>query len=155
LANSQSDPEPSATRSTPPSLAARLASSSIGCALAVALALGAAHWYERPHFSGAPERSIWLEPDFLCSLASSVVALATAARARRSATRVGATAARSVLARTLIWACLTLLFFGAWLEHVFLFALLIAPTHAFAGLRLIGLWSAWRTEVVWQRRNQG
>jgi len=87
-----------------------------------------------------------------CALASSAVALATGAWSSRAATGIGATAARSLITRVAIWASLTLLFFGIWLEYVFLFALLIAPTHAFAGLRLIGLWSAWRADVAWRRR---
>lgn len=119
-------------------------------ALAVALALGAAHSYELPRF-GSVAGSIWLEPDFLYTLASSAVALGGGVWSSRAATGVGATAARSQLARVAIWAALTLLLFGVWLEYVFLFALLIAPTHAFAGLRLIGLWSAWRTNVAWRR----
>jgi hypothetical protein len=55
------------------------------------------------------------------------------------------------LGRGLIWAGLTLLFLGFWIHRVFLFTLLVAPAHAFAALRLIGLWSAWRTDVIWRR----
>jgi hypothetical protein len=119
----------------------------------VALALGAAHFYVLPRSRGSAGGSVWLEADFLCTSGSSAAALAVGVWSSRAATSAGATAARSLMARVAIWAGLTLLFLALWLEHVFLFALLIAPTHAFAGLRLIGLWSAWRTDVAWRRRS--
>ncbi|HWZ92870.1 MAG TPA: hypothetical protein VNW92_28590 [Polyangiaceae bacterium] len=140
-------------RSDPLSVGARLLWSSVGSALAVLLALAAAHDYVLPRSRGSAGGSIWLEADFLCTLASSTAALGVGVWSSRAATSAGATAARSLTARVAIWAGLTLLFLGLWLEHVFLFALLIAPTHAFAGLRLIGLWSAWRTDVAWRRRS--
>ena len=138
-------------QSLPLSVGARLLWSGVGSALAVAFALGAARYYVLPRSRGSAGGSIWLEADLLCTLASSAAALAVGLWSRRAATSAGATAAQSLAARVAIWAGLTLLFLGLWLEHVFLFALLIAPTHAFAGLRLIGLWSAWRADVAWRR----
>jgi hypothetical protein len=143
---------PPSRRSETLSVAARLLWSSVGFALAVALAFGAAHWYVLPSFRGSATGSLWVEPDFLCSLASSAMAIAVGAWSGRAATGAGATAAGSLFARSVIWVCLTLLFLALWLEYVFLFALLIAPAHAFACLRLVGLWSRWRTDRTWLRR---
>jgi hypothetical protein len=72
----------------------------------------------------------------------------------RAARGVGATAARSLAARVAIWAAFTVLFGAIWLEYLVLFTLVIAPTHAFTGLRLIGLLSRWRTDVAWRRRSE-
>ena len=124
----------------------------MGFALALALALAAAHYYELPRFRGSVGRSIWFEPDFLFSSASSGVALAIGVWSGRAAVGVGATAAGSLVVRGLIWAGLTLLLLALWVEYVFLFALLIAPAQAFACLRLLGLWSRWRTDRAWLRR---
>jgi hypothetical protein len=115
------------------------------------LAVGAAHWYLPPNFKGSAGGSLWLEPDFLCSSGSSGIALAVGIWSRRSATGVGGVAARSPGARVLIWVALTLLFLAVWVDHVFLFTLLIAPSHAFACLRLIALGRRWRSEVSWRR----
>jgi hypothetical protein len=144
---------PPSRRSETPSVATRLLWSSIGFAVAVALTLCAARYYELPHFRGSAGRSLWFEPDFLFSLASSVVGVGVGAWSGRASTGVGATAAGSPVLRVLIWAGLTLLFLAVWVEYVFLFALLIAPAHALACLRLIGLWSRWRADRLWQRRD--
>jgi hypothetical protein len=144
---------PPLRRSETPSVAARLLWSSIGLAVAVAFTLAAAHYYELPRFKGSTGRSLWFEPDFLFSLASSVVSVVVGACSGRASTGGGATAAGSPVLRILIWGGLTLLFLALWVEYVFLFALLIAPAHAFACLRLIGLSTRWRTERLWRRRH--
>ncbi len=144
---------PPSRRSETLSVAARLLCSSIGFAVAVALTLGATHYYELPHFRGSVGHSLWFESDFLFSLASSVVGVVVGAWSGRASTGVGATAAGSPVLRVLIWAGLTLFFLAVWVEYVFLFALLIAPAHAFACLRLIGLWSRWRADRLWRRRD--
>jgi len=135
-----------------PSVASRLLWSSAGLALAVALAVGAAHCYEPPGVSGSAHGSTWFEPDSLYSFASSVVALAVGAWSGRAARGAGAAAARSATARVAIWAAFSLFFGAIWLEHTALFTLLIAPSHAFACLRLVGLWSRWRADLAWRRR---
>jgi len=144
---------PPSRRSETLSVATRLLWSSVGFALAVALAFGAAHWYVLPSFRGSATGSLWFEPDFLCSLASSALAVAVGVWSGRAATGAGATAAGSLLLRSVIWVGLALLFLVLWVEHVFLFTLLIAPAHAFACLRLIGLWSRWRADRAWLRPN--
>jgi hypothetical protein len=138
--------------SNPPSVVARLLWSSAGFALAVALALGSAHWYEPPRIEGSAGRSIWFEPDFLCSVASSAVALGVGVWSGRAALGPGATAARSLSARVVIWAAFTLLCGAVWVAHLVLFTLLVAPAHAFACLRLVGLWSRWRADRAWRRQ---
>lgn len=129
----------------------RLFWSCVGFCAAVALALCAAHFYQRPRALGAPPRGNWLEPDFWCSVASSGLALTVGLLASRAARGVGAVVAGSLALRALIWLGFTLLFVALWVDAVFLFTLLIAPTHALACLRLIGLWSRWRSERVWQK----
>ena len=133
-----------------PSVGPRLFWSSVGFGLATALALCAEHWYEPPRLAGSLGHRIWLEPDFVCSLASSGLALGIGVWSGRAAIGVGATAAGSPILRGVIWVALTLLLFAGWVHRVFLFTLLIAPTHGFAGLRLVGLWKRWRTEVRWR-----
>jgi hypothetical protein len=133
------------------SIGTRLFWSSAGFGAAVVLALAAAHYYERPLVIGSSTRSIGAEPDFWCSLASSGMALTVGSLASRAALGAGAAASGSLALRALIWLGLTLLFVALWVDHVFLFTLLIAPTHALACLRLIGLWSRWWSERAWQK----
>ncbi|HEY4103394.1 MAG TPA: hypothetical protein VGM44_05865 [Polyangiaceae bacterium] len=128
-----------------------LLGSSIAFALAVACALCAAHFYEPPRMHGAP--STWFELDSICALGSGSIALGIGGFARHAASGAGAFAARSPAARLVLWAALTVLFGALWIESLFLLTLLIAPTHALACLRLIGLWTRWRTERRF--RNQG
>jgi hypothetical protein len=128
-------------------LGARLRRSAAAFGVAIALAACAAHWYSTPTLSGAPERPLWTERDVLCSLASSVAALASGALSGSSATRAGATAAGSPLLRAVIWVGLSVLFLAVWAHYLFLLTLLIAPAHAFATLRLFTLWTSWRSEV--------
>jgi hypothetical protein len=135
-----------------PSVASRLLGSSAGFALAVALAIGAARCYVPPGFGGSARGSGWFEPDSLCSFASSAVALTVGAWSGRAARGAGAAAAGSALARVAIWAAFTLFFGAIWLEYTALFALLLAPSHAFACLRLVGLLSRWRADWVWRRQ---
>jgi hypothetical protein len=142
----------SSDRRDPPSIAVRFLWSSAGFALAVAFALGAARWYQVPDTKGAVGPSIWTEPDFVYAMASSALALAVGLLSSRAALGAGATAARSLVARVLIWAAFTVLFGVLWVDHVFLFTLPIAPTHAFACLRLLGLWSRWRADLAWRRQ---
>jgi hypothetical protein len=134
-----------------PSVGTRLFWSGAGFCVAVALAAGTAHYYETPNFMGASRGSLWLERDVLCAVASSAIALGVGLSSSRAATGAGATAGGSLVARGVIWAGFTALFLAAWVQYVFLFTLLIAPTHAFACARLLGLWSKWRAEVAWRR----
>jgi len=115
------------------------------------LAACAARWYTTPSFSGAPEHAIWSERDVLSSLASSAVALVSGALAG-SSLRPGATAAGSPLLRVAIWLGLSVLFLAVWAHYLFLLTLLIAPTHAFAALRVLALWTSWRSDVQLNRR---
>ena len=117
---------------------ARLLWSCVGFCAAVALGLGAAHFYQRPHVLGSSPRGSWSEPDFWCSVASSGLALAVGLLASRAARGAGAAGSGSLALRALIWLGFTLLFVALWVDAVFLFTLLIAPTHALAcvcGLR--------------------
>jgi hypothetical protein len=136
-----------------PNVGRRLLASAASFGLAVLLAVGAAHWYLPPNFKGSSGGSLWLEPDFLCSAGSSGIAIAVGIWSRRAATGGGGIGARSLAARVLIWVGLTLLFLAVWVDYVFLFTLLIAPSHAFACLRLVALWRRWRTEVTWRRKS--
>jgi hypothetical protein len=124
--------------------------STAGFGLALGLALGAAHSYQVPKLAGY-EPSIWTETDFQCSLASSIVALGVASRSRRVATSAGAVAARSLFLRAVIWAALTLLFLAVWVTQLGLLTLLIAPTHALAGARLVALFGKWRSDSRFDR----
>jgi hypothetical protein len=130
----------------------RLMGAAIGCALAILLALAAAHFYERPRSSGSSTSKLWLEPDFLCALASGVLALAVGAWIGRAALSAGALGRGSVTTRAAIWLGLTLLLWFAWTDQLFLFTIWIAPTHSFACTRLIGLWSAWRSNLTFRQR---
>ncbi|HEX7453603.1 MAG TPA: hypothetical protein VF294_15020 [Polyangiaceae bacterium] len=132
-------------------LGARLARAVAAFGVALGLAACAARWYATPTLSGAPEHAIWSERDVLCSVASSAVALASGAFAGRSP-RPGATAAGSPVLRVAIWLGLSLLFLAAWAHYLFLLTLLIAPTHAFAALRVLALWTSWRSDVQLNRR---
>ena len=132
-------------------LGARLARAVAAFGVALVLAACAARWYTTPTFSGAPEHAIWIERDVLCSLASGAVALASGAFAG-SSFGPGATAAGSPLLRVAIWLGLGLLFLAVWAHYLFLLTLLIAPTHAFAALRVLALWTSWRSDVQLNRR---
>jgi hypothetical protein len=50
------------------------------------------------------------------------------------------------------WLGLSLLFLAAWAHYLFLLTLLIAPTHAFAALRVFALWTSWQSELRLNRR---
>jgi hypothetical protein len=123
----------------------------VAFAVAVGLGLCAAHYYEVPQLSGAPSHNGWFERDALFSMASSAVALAVGLLMQRSATGPGAVARASAVLRALIWAGFSLLFLALWGEYLFLFTLLVAPTHGLAALRLLGLWTRWRSELKFNR----
>ncbi len=131
------------------SLGARLLACLGGGACAVLLAMLAAHWYEPPNLMGSSGSSLWSEGDFLCSLASSLVAIGVAIAAGRAVIRVRAFGA--LVVRAIIWFGLTVLLSGAWAQFLSLWTLLIAPSHAFAVLRLALLWQAFRTDRAWRR----
>ncbi|MEP7049072.1 MAG: hypothetical protein ABJB12_01915 [Pseudomonadota bacterium] len=128
-------------------LGVRVAWTVAGFAASVALAGCAAHWYETPHLSGTPETPIWMERDVLCALASSAVALAVGASARRWVTRPGAVAAGSALLRGVLWALFSLILLAAWGHYLFLLTFVVAPSQAFAASRLLALLSSWRSEL--------
>lgn len=128
-------------------LSRRLAWSVAAFGAALALAAYAAHCYETPHLSGAPEEPIWIERDVLCALASSALALALGASAKRFATWPGAVAGGSALLRGALWVAFSLLFLGVWAHYLFLLTLLVAPSHAFAAVRLLALFGSWRSEL--------
>jgi len=94
-----------------------------------------------------PETPIWIERDVLFALGSALVALAVAASGKRWALRPGAIAAGSVLLRGALWALLCLLFVGIWGHYLFLLTFLVAPSQAFAALRLLAVFSSWRSEL--------
>jgi hypothetical protein len=116
--------------------------------LASLLAASAAVFYKPPNAFGFSDTSLWLERDFLCSFASSALALLVAWIAGRAIVRPRIFG--RLLLHTVIWFGLTAVLFLVWSHYVFLFTLLIAPSHAFAGLRLALLWQAWRAEVAWR-----
>jgi hypothetical protein len=116
--------------------------------LALLLAVGAAAFYEPPNVLGFSSKSPWLERDFLCSLASVGLALLAAWVAGRRIARPRAFT--RLLVHGAVWLGLTVGLFLLWAQYVFLFTLFIAPSHAFAGLRLVQLWQAWRAEVAWR-----
>ena len=119
-----------------------------GCLIALLLALTAAHLYQPPNLVGSASNPLWLEGDFLCSLASGSVALAAAFVAGRRVVRPRVFS--TLLVHVFIWFGLTVFFFALWGQYVFLFTILIAPSHAFALLRGALLWQAWRAEVAWR-----
>jgi hypothetical protein len=134
------------------SLGTRFAVSAAVFGLAVLLAACAAHFYETPSLAGHASHSIWSEADFVCALTSFTIASGVGLWSVRESQAVGALAAGSLSARVGIWTVLFVLLFGFWIQRVHLFTLLIAPSHAFAGLRLSALWTRWRSELRWQRR---
>ena len=133
------------------SLRIRLLSSLIGAACSLLLAFAAAHYYIAPNLDGAASSSAWFELDFCLAFASHLLAVGVGiyAGARRGRIRTRVTSV--TLSRALSWLLLTLLLGAAWANSVSLLTLLIAPSHAFAGLRLAALVRAWRSEVRWQR----
>ena len=118
----------------------------LGFALALVLALCSAHWYETPEL-GTSNHPFWEDSDFLLAFASGAVAAALGLATARVATGAGALGSGSLFLRALIASGLTLLLLALWAPSVSLLALLIAPSHAFVGLRLVGLWTRWRAEV--------
>ena len=130
-------------------LVSRLWRSLIGAGLALTLSIASAHFYSPPNLNGASRGSAWLELDFGFAAASSLVALAVGLHAGAAVVRSRVLAA--VLVRALIWFVLTLLLAAAWVSSVSLLALLIAPSHAFACLRLAALVRAWRSERLFRK----
>jgi len=124
----------------------------LGCGIAfcfaLLLAIGAAAFYEPPNVLGFSGTSLWQERDFQCSLASSGLALLVAWFSGKQLER-SRTFGRLLL-HALAWFGLTGCLFLFWSHYVFLFTLLIAPSHAAGGLRLVLLWRAWRAEVAWR-----
>jgi len=119
-----------------------------GAGLALAFAFAAAHYYSPPAFKGARVRSPWLEADFCLAMLSSLLALAVGSRAALGDARDRVLGV--VLVRALIWLALTIVLGAAWAGNVGLLTLLIAPSHAFAGVRLAVLARAWRAERLWR-----
>ncbi len=133
---------------TEPRLGRPLLYCATGLLLALLLAVAAARFYEPPNLLGSSGTSLWLEADFLCSLGSGGLALLVAWSAGRLIVR--ARRFGRLLVHASIWFALTVGLFALWGQYAFLFTLLIAPSHAFAALRLALLWQAWRTEVAWR-----
>jgi hypothetical protein len=94
-----------------------------------------------------PEAPLWIERDVLYAIASSALALAVAASARPWATRPGAIAGASALLRGALWGLFSLVLLAVWGHFLFLLALLVAPSQAFAAVRLLALVSSWRSEL--------
>jgi len=130
-------------------LGLRLLRSLIGAALALALAFAAAHYYSPPNLNGASRGNSWLERDFCFAAASSLIALGVGFDAGRAL--VPARLLGAVLVRALLWFALTMLLVAAWGNSVSLLTLLIAPSHAFACLRLAALGRAIRSELLWRK----
>jgi hypothetical protein len=133
---------------TEPGLGRSLLLCGVGFSASLLLAVAAAVVYEPPNALGSSSASLWLEPDFLCSLGSGALALLVAWAAGRSIVRPRVFG--RLLLHALVWFGLTVGLFLLWGHYVFLFTLLIAPSHAFAALRLVLLWQAWRAEIVWR-----
>ena len=129
--------------------ARRLLLSLTGAGLALGLALAAAHYYSAPNLNGASRSNPWLEPDFCLAAASSLISLGVGFHAGRAL--IPAHVLGAALVRTLIWLALTMLLAAAWAGSVALSTLLIAPSHAFAGLRLLILARAWHSERLWRK----
>lgn len=121
-----------------------------GAGLALALAFAAAHFYAPPTLNGGAHQNPWLELDFCCALASSLLALGVAAYAGKATARSRAFA--RVLGRALLWLSLTIVLVLSWRPSIALSALLVAPSHAFLGVQLLSLWRAWRSEVLFRGR---
>jgi hypothetical protein len=133
------------------SLRVRLLASLIGATCALLLAFAAAHYYSAPNLNGTARNNAWLELDFCLALASNLLAIGVGVHAGRAPGVVRTRALTTAVSRALSWFLLTLLLGAAWANSVSLLTLLIAPSHAFAGLRLVALARAWRTEQLWQR----
>ena len=130
-------------------LGRRLLVSVTGSLIAVGFALAAWRIYQPPNLAGFTNGAPWLEPDFLCSVASASSALAVGLWARD--TRSAAVRPFGALLRALSWFALTGVLFAVWAHAVFLLTLVIAPSHAFAGLRVATLWRNWQADRVWRR----
>ena len=137
-------------KASPSALGRRFVYSCGGFALAVLLAVVAAHYYEPPNLFGSSHGSVWLEPDTACSFGSAGLSLLVAWFAGRSGALARPRAFGRLLVQAILWFGLSLFLFAFWSQFVPLLTLLIAPTHAFAALRLGLLWQAWRAEVVWR-----
>ena len=111
--------------------------------------MAAAHYYAAPSLDGAARRASWLEPDFCFALLSCLVALGAGLDAG-GALGPPRTFAAGVV-RALIWFGLTVLLVAAWGNAVSLLTLLIAPSHAFLGMRLATLSSAFRAQRLWKK----
>jgi hypothetical protein len=135
---------------TEPGLGRSLLLCSAAFCVALLLAVGAVVFYEPPNVIGVSGTSLWLERDFLCSLASGALALLVGWVAGRPTVRPRIFS--RLLVHSLVWFGLTVGLFLLWGQYVFLFTLLIAPSHAFAGLRLVLLGQAWRAELAWRAR---
>ena len=116
---------------------------------ALLLALAAAHYYAAPNLDGAALRSAWFELDFCLALASNLLA----AFAGVYAGGVPGVRTRATLSHALSSLLVTLVLGAAWASSVSLLTLLIAPSHAFAGLRLVALGRAWHSARQWERRD--
>ncbi|HEX2670236.1 MAG TPA: hypothetical protein VHM25_05160 [Polyangiaceae bacterium] len=132
------------------SLRIRLLVSLTGAVSALLLAFAAAHYYTAPNLDGTARSNAWFELDFCLALASNLLAVGVGIHA--GAVRgVRTRALSSGLSRALSWFLLTLLLGAAWASAVALLTLLIAPSHAFAGLRLAALSRAWHSARQWER----
>ncbi len=127
----------------------RLLASLSAAGLALILAFAAAHYYLPPNLNGTSVSNSWLELDFCFASASSLIALGVGLQAGRGFAQ--ARVLRVVLLRTLTWFVFTIVLVAAWGNSVSLLTLLIAPSHAFACLRLVALGRAWRSEQLFRK----
>lgn len=130
-------------------LRVQLLSSLAGAVAALALALAAAHFYAAPEFNGSAPGIAWFERDFSLALASNLLAVGAGVQAGRGIVR--SRLLRATLSRASLLLLLTLVLGAAWASSVALLTLLIAPSHAFAVLRLAALARAWFVERRWQK----
>lgn len=118
---------------------------------ALLLAFAAAHYYAAPNLDSTARSNAWFELDFCLALASNLLAVGVGVYAGAVPGVARTRALGSALSRALSWFLLTLLLGATWASAVALLTLLIAPSHAFAGLRLAALSRAWRSAWQWER----
>jgi hypothetical protein len=133
----------------------RTSARSIAASILLALSFGfaglGAYCFEMPNLLGFFGENVLADADFWCVLGSFVSGLGATAFAFRHVFSGERPACGSILGGAVFGAGLSLLLFLVWVNHVFYYAFLLAPVHAFAIVGVVASWRRQQSEEAFRR----
>jgi hypothetical protein len=133
----------------------RRSAGAIAASVLLALSLGfaglAAYCFEMPNLLGFFGENVFGDADFWCVLGSCAAGSGAAVFAFRHAFSGARPACGSMLGGVVFGVGLSLLLFLVWVNHVFYYAFLLAPVHAFAIVGVVASWRRQQREAAFRR----